>query len=57
MDTEIDFNLLPEFHCRTCAFHSAGFCLKTYTTTADYETCDEYKFRGDYKKPEYNETY
>ncbi len=32
------------FTCKTCRFHSAGFCLKQYSTTGNYETCDEYEY-------------
>lgn len=48
---------ISDFHCRTCSFHSAGFCLKRYSTTGDYETCDEYDCIKDTdKKQTENET-
>lgn len=32
------------FTCKDCRFHSAGFCLKRYSSSANYETCDEYEY-------------
>lgn len=40
----------PDFHCRTCAFHGLSKrCVKKYSSTADYETCDEYEYTGKFK--------
>lgn len=37
------------YTCKDCVFHSAGFCLKRYSTTGNYETCDEWDSKDKYK--------
>ena len=39
----------PDFCCRTCAYHQVGMCIKTYYSTEDHNTCDEYAFTGTFK--------